>query len=36
LANLLAAPMGQLNQWLPDVWNRRQDPIAVADIHAKR
>jgi transposase len=36
LANLPATPMSQLDQWLPDVWKLRQDPIAVADAHAKQ
>ena len=35
LANLPATPLSQLEQWLPDVWKRRQDPELIADAHAK-
>lgn len=31
LTNLPAAPMSQLEQWLPDVWKSRQPPAAIAD-----
>jgi transposase len=36
LTNLPATPMSQLDQWLPDVWNRRQHADAIADVHATR
>jgi transposase len=35
LTNLPATPLSQLDQWLPDVWKRRQDPAVAADVHAK-
>lgn len=35
LANLPSTPMSQLDEWLPDVWKRRQDPAVVAHAHAK-
>ena len=35
LTNLPATPTSQLDQWLPDVWKRRQDADLVADAHAK-
>jgi len=28
--------MSQLEQWLPDLWKRRQDPDLMADVHATR
>ena len=34
LANLPATPFSQLEQWLPDVWKRRQEPGLIADAHA--
>jgi len=34
LANLPSTPMSQLEQWLPDLWKRRQNPGVVADAHA--
>ncbi|HLY67326.1 MAG TPA: IS66 family transposase, partial [Chloroflexota bacterium] len=36
LTNLPSTPVSQLDQWLPDVWKRRQDPDLIADAHAKR
>jgi transposase len=35
LANLPAVPMSQLEQWLPDVWKRRQNSGVGIDAHAK-
>jgi transposase len=35
LANLPGTPLSQLEQWLPEVWKRRQDPKAIADAHAR-
>jgi transposase len=35
LVNLPSTPMSQLDQWLPDVWKRRQDAELIADAHAK-
>ena len=36
LTNLPATRTSQLEQWLPEVWKRRQDPAAIADAHATR
>jgi len=35
LTNLNDTPMSQLPDWLPDVWQRRQDPAVSTDAHAK-
>jgi transposase len=35
LINLPATPTSQLDQWLPDVWKRRQNLANVADAHAR-
>jgi transposase len=35
LTNLPATPMSQLQQWLPDVWKRRQGSGVGADAHTK-
>lgn len=35
LTNLPSTPTSQLDQWLPDVWKRRQDPAVAPDPHAK-
>ena len=35
LINLPTTPTSQLEQWLPDVWKRRQNLAIVADAHAK-
>jgi transposase len=35
LINLPTTPTSQLDQWLPDVWKRRQNLAIVADAHAK-
>ena len=35
LANLPSTPMSQLEQWLPDVWKRRQGSGVSIDAHAK-
>jgi transposase len=35
LTNLNDTPMSQLPDWLPDVWQRRQDPAIIFDAHRK-
>jgi hypothetical protein len=35
LINLPTTPTSQLDQWLPDVWKRRQNLAIIADAHAK-